>query len=196
MTTPSMTRQEWLEKAVVALRDRFAFCGFEVPAAIRVSIGWPRGSHGRQRAIGQCWSVNASSDKHNEIFISPELGDKTSNVKIIGVLAHELAHATVGTEAGHKKSFKQCAEKIGLCGKMTSTDEGPEFVAFAEKFIKANGDYPAGSLSMTGRKKQSTRMIKCVCSGCGYVARTTNKWIAEVGAPICPSDEIQMEAAV
>lgn len=194
MQTPSMTRQEWLEKAAVALRGRFDALGYEVPAAIRISIGWPRGSHGRARAIGQCWATEASADKHNEIFISPELGNERS-VKIIGVLAHELVHATVGVDAGHKRPFKQCAEKIGLCGKMTATEETPEFIAFAEDFIKANSDYPSGSLSNSSRKKQGTRMIKCSCPDCGYVARTTQKWIADAGAPICPADRSQMEIA-
>ncbi|MEX3924422.1 transcription elongation protein SprT [Paraburkholderia sp. BR10936] len=34
--------------------------------------------------------------------------------------------------------------------------------------------------------KQSTRMIKCECPMCHYIARTSQKWIDEVGPPHCP----------
>lgn len=44
------------------------------------------------------------------------------------------------------------------------------------------------------KKKQTTRMVKVVCAGCGYVARTTHKWLDEAGAPICPCNQEPMEA--
>src|SRR5215469_11455027 len=110
--TPSLERQQWLESAVEALRAKFADVGYTVPQKIRVSIGWPKRA-ASCGAIGECWSTSASSDGHTEIFISPRL---TESVRILDVLAHELDHATVGTDAGHGKAFKQCALKIGLCG--------------------------------------------------------------------------------
>ena len=67
---------------------------------VRVSIGFPRRSFGHP--IGQCWSVDASADGHSEIFISPELGTAEQTSRILGVLAPEVVHATVGTAAGHK----------------------------------------------------------------------------------------------
>jgi hypothetical protein len=184
----SIARQVWLENGVKALRVLFKQRDYEVPANVRVSIGWPKGSHGRGRPIGQCWSVEASSDKHAEIFISPELGTKTSSVRILGTLAHELAHAICGHEAGHKAPFKRCATAVGLEGPMTATTEGAEFVKWAKAHIAKVGPYPAGTLSLLERKKQSTRLIKCECAECGYVARVTRKWIDEVGAPHCPDD--------
>jgi hypothetical protein len=42
------------------------------------------------------------------------------------------------------------------------------------------------------RKKQGTRLIKCECPECGYIARVTAKWLDEAGAPICPTDQISM----
>lgn len=191
--TPSVVRHRWIELAVVALRDRFSQADYVVPPTLRVSVGWPKGSHGRGRAIGQCWSLDASSDKHSEIFVSPELGEQESSVKIMGVLAHEMVHATVGVAFGHKKPFKRCAEAVGLIGKMTSTDEGPEFTGFANRFVGEHGSYPAGRLSLDARKKQSTRLLKCECGDCGYVARITRKWLNDVGAPICPLDRVPLE---
>jgi hypothetical protein len=191
--SPSIRRQLWLEAGAEALRERFASVGYKVPANVRVSIGWPRGSHGKGRAIGQCWGDTASSDKHHEIFVSPELGEKAASVQILGVLAHEMAHATVGVPAGHKAPFKKCAVAIGLEGKMTATTEGADFIAWAKGIVKTLGDYPAGRLSLAGRKKQTTRLLKCECEDCGYNVRVTRKWVESDGAPICPTDKVAMK---
>ena len=40
--TPSLERQQWLERAVEAMRNRFIGAGYTVPQKIRVSIGWPK----------------------------------------------------------------------------------------------------------------------------------------------------------
>ena len=52
--------------------------------------------------------------------------------------------------------------------------------AMLEKWVNQN----SGSLNLDGRKKQSTRMLRCRCMDCGYTLRTTQKWI-EVGVPTC-----------
>ncbi len=33
---------------------------------------------------------------------------------------------------------------------------------------------------------RTTRMIKCYCPQCGYIARVSMKWIRREGAPHCP----------
>jgi hypothetical protein len=78
---------------------------------------------------------------------------------------------------------------------MTETVAGPEFLTWLEPIVTRIGAYPGGSLVATGRKKQTTRMIKCPCEGCGYTVRTTQKWLEDAGAPICPTDAVQMEVA-
>ncbi len=70
------------------------------------------------------------------------------------VLAHELVHATVGTDAGHGKAFKHCALKIGLQGPMRATTATSQFVTWAEALFKRIGLYPAGYL--TDSPKQGT----------------------------------------
>jgi SprT-like family len=187
--TPSLERQQWLERAVEALRIRFTDAGYTVPRRIRVSIGWPKRA-ASCGAIGECWATEKSSDAHSELFISPELSE---GARILDVLAHEMAHATVGSGAGHGKPFKQCALKIGLVGPMRSTTAGPEFLAWGETLFKRIGAYPAGFLTDT--PKQGTRMRKCECPTCGYLARVTRKWISIAGPPICPTDHITMTAA-
>lgn len=187
--TASLDRQKWLEDATAALRQHFRTKGYTVPATVRVSVGWPKGSHGSQHTIGQCWPMAASSDKHSEIFVSPEITAPGNSIKVLGVLAHELVHATVGNEHGHKKPFKQCAIAIGLTGKMTATSESAEFVAWAKALIDKIGKMPAGALAQGLRKKQTTRLLKCECETCGYMARVTRKWVEDAGAPICPTDQ-------
>jgi SprT-like family protein len=191
--TSSLQRQQWLEAAVEALRSRFADAGYRIPEKVRVAIGWAKRA-ASCGAIGECWAVEASSDQHAELFISPEL---TEGARILDVLAHELVHATVdamtGTRVKHGKPFKQCALAIGLQRPMRSTTAGPEFVAWAEALFKRIGPYPAGFLTDT--PKQGTRLGKCECPRCGYLVRVTRKWLTVAGPPICPTDRIAMEVA-
>jgi hypothetical protein len=187
--TPSLERQHWLERAVEAMRNKFIGAGYTVPQKIRVSIGWPKRA-ASCGAIGECWATEASSDRHAELFVSPEL---TEGGRILDVLAHELVHATVGTAAGHRKPFKQCALKIGLQGPMRSTTASPEFEGWTRALMQRIGPYPAGYLTDT--PKQGTRMLKCECATCGYTVRITRKWLTLAGPPICPTDRIPLIAA-
>jgi hypothetical protein len=187
--TSSLERQQWLEFAVEALRERFADAGYRIPREIRFAIGWPKRAT-TCGAVGECWATSASSDHHAELFISPEL---TEGGRILDVLAHELVHATVGTAAGHKKPFRDCALKIGLVGPMRSTTAGPKFRAWAGALMQRIGPYPAGYLIDV--RKQSTRLLKCECATCGYIARVSQKWLTLAGPPICPTDQIKMVAS-
>lgn len=138
---------------------------------------------------------STSSDRRFEIFVSPELGDAEQTSRIIGVAAHELVHATVGTTAGHRKPFKLCALAIGLTGPMTATGESPEFVAWVNDIVVPRiGPYPAGRITWT-HKKQTTRLIKCECNVCNYPVRTTRQWIDGHGTPHCPDHGAMLECA-
>lgn len=185
-------RQDWIDRGVNGLRHLFRTKQYHLPKNVRATVGWPRGNHGKGRAIGQCWSLEVSSDNHAEIFVSPEIGTPKMSARILDILAHECVHATVGTAAGHKAPFKRCAEAIGLTGPMTATVGGPQFRAWAGQHIEKHGPYPAGAIRLDLRSRQSTRLIKCECEDCGYVARVTRKWIASAGTPICPDDNIRM----
>lgn len=201
--TTAADRQAWLDNATSALGAKFQAAGFAVPSNLRVGFGWPKSGRGNHR-IGECWGAQASGDNHHEIFISPSLGipsDATDadrvakSSRIVDVLAHEITHAIVGVEAGHKAPFKHCATAIGLTGKMTATVATPELDAWAHDLVARIGPFPTGGLNAgSGRKKQSTRMLKCVCPDCGYTVRTTRQWLADAGAPICPTDGTTFEA--
>lgn len=184
------TREDWLNVLAARLAPWFEGLGHEVPK-IRVSIGFTsRGM--RSKAIGECWSDCCSKDKVHEIFIVPTIDDP---MRIADILAHEMIHAVVGLDAKHGKKFKKVAKAIGLEGKMTATIAGPDFISRATPILEEIGPIPHAQL--TGRSsekpKQTTRLVKCECSGCGYTARTTRKWL-EAGPPWCPTCMEPLEA--
>lgn len=185
----STLRHQWLNRAAKLLAKRYKQLGRTVPAEVRVAVGMPS----RKRFIGECWANEASSDKHAEIFISAKLPSDDA-VKMLEVLAHELAHAIHGHKVGHKKPFIETVRAIGLEGKPTATHPGPAFKQLVEPWLadpKVLGKYPVGHLNggvlAGGPKKQTVRMIKCECPECGYTVRTSRQWL-EQGAPLCPVD--------
>lgn len=179
------TREGWLECAVAELRDRFARAGHTLPQSIHVTCGWPSArALTARRAVGEAWRPEASATGTCETFISPCLD---SAADVLPVLVHELAHHAVGVEHGHRKPFADCASAVGLLGPMTSTRADDELRLWCQRYEERHGAYPHGRLDSTksGRKKQSTRMLKLTCPECGYLVRTTAQWIA-YGFPTCP----------
>lgn len=177
------------------LTPLFKSVGYEVPK-VRLSCGWPssRGISAKNRTVGQCWAGEAAADGVVQIFISPYLDDVAGPVGVLATLVHEVVHAVVGIKAAHGKLFKKCATAIGLVGKMTATKAGPELRVLQEELSKKLGDYPHSKLDALKSpvKKQSTRMHKAICrhdadlEECGYTVRLSQKWLDQVGAPLCP----------
>jgi hypothetical protein len=184
------TREQWLEQATRMLRPRFKKAGFPIPEKVRVSCGWPHqnGAARKNRRIGECWGPKASVDKITQVFISPTLDDHDGDgVALVGTLAHELVHAAVGVDKGHKGDFVRCGKAVGLEGKPTSMGAGSDLAVEAGKIVAKLGRYPHGRMTPTQRDKvQTTRLLKVQCSDCGYIARVTRKWLDEAGAPLCP----------
>lgn len=194
------TREGWLNAAVELLRPRFKAHKKPIPKQVRVTCGWPSKSAlaAKSRRIGECWSSEASGDKHVEIFISPYLsgarvvgkGDNAKDRGIVGVLdtlVHELVHAAVGLRCGHRGEFKRLALELGLEGPMKSCGAGAELEEDLLKIAKVLGPYPHAKLDkMTnGSKKQTTRLLKVECPGCGCLCRMSRKCVEEPGVPTC-----------
>lgn len=183
-----MTREEWLIELTRKLRSYFENAGYPLPEKIRASCGFPsKGALAtKARRIGECWSCESSDDKHFETFVSPLLSDA---LEVAATQVHELCHAAVGPECGHKKPFRGAMKAVGLEGKPTATNAGPELTAHLQKLIAEIGPYPHAKLTKAGGlKKQGTRMLKLECPSCGYLVRTAAKWL-EVGVPTCPCGE-------
>jgi len=175
------TREEWLMAAAQAVRPLFDEQGAADYPKFRVSCGFPKGG---RKAIGQAWTPKASGDETAELFISPKL-EKLTQYGVVDTLVHELIHAIVGNEEGHKGQFRKLAKAIGLSGKMTATFAEGALEDRMLELVAPLGPYPHAELSSLTVQKQSTRMLKVQCPGCGFTCRTTRKWLDEVGTPTC-----------
>ena len=177
------TRETYLAAATEYLAPLFVAQGYPLPP-VRASVGIPAGgAGGKLKRIGECWSHLASADKTTEIFICPSQSDP---VQVLAILLHELIHAAVGLECGHKGAFKRVAIALGLEGKMTATTPGEQLTRDLATLAASLGDYPHAALNtaLSGRKKQGTRMIKLECSDCGWSCRTAQKNV-DAGCPTC-----------
>lgn len=193
-TTPhDTTRERWLLDALALMRPVFAGLDIQLPEKIRVSCSWPRG--GKRTAIGQAWQSKASSDGTTEIMVSPSIAEKR---QVLATLVHELVHAhqdATGQDMDHGAGFGKTMRKVGLTGKPSKSvaAEGGAWETLWAGIEDALSDYPHAPITPDdGEKKQATRMIKCSCEACGYVARTTQQWIDEPGPPICPCNHQPM----
>lgn len=185
--TKHETREAWLTAGVDALRAHFDAAGFPVPLAVRVSVGWPRAA---RKAVGQCWKQSAAKDGVSQIFISPVTAD---GVAALDTLAHELVHAAIDPFSGHGGKFAKAAKAVGLTkGKPTSAGAGDDLLKTLQRIAKGLGEYPHAALTPHDVVKQSTRLLKVACRECGYIARVTQKWLDEAGAPLCPCNSEPM----
>lgn len=176
-----MTREEWLN---LVLHDHLAPLlaqhGATVPPDCRVSIGFPGGGSARKR-IGECWPRSRSTNGVNEIFINPIVSDPQAMVE---TLLHEAIHAADDCKSGHKGFFRKTALAVGLVGKMTATSAGPALAAWIADVLARVPAYTGGALSLDGRKKQATRMLKHKCADCGAIWRASAAWTM-VCCPCC-----------
>jgi len=181
----NITREDWLNNAVIELRPIFKSVGFPLPDNIRVTCGFPsRHARSLNRAIGEHWSAKASDDNTHEILISPVQDDP---IEVFGILVHELSHSATDGD-GHKGNFPRLVRSLWLEGKPTATVVGEAFKKSFSALIDGLGAYPHARLNINANKKtQSTRMLKAVCKGCGFTIRLSSKW-ADQGLPICSFD--------
>lgn len=181
----AMNREEWLSRATKEFRPWFRAQSLSLPEKIRASVGFPssKGLSNSKRRVGECWRDIASKDGTIEIFISPTIGDP---LRACDVLIHELCHAAVFPAHGHKSEFTKAAKAMGLTGKMSATIASPALVERLNALLPDLGPFPHAELApLSGvTKKQSTRLLKAECSGCGYTIRVTQKWI-DFGLPTC-----------
>lgn len=183
-------REEWLTRAIPDLESMIVNAGAPALKAVRVTVSWPASGH-KGKAIGECYHPSVSADGSSQITINPKLNDP---VEVLGVLLHELIHASVGIDCGHKGAFKRTAKRVGLAGKMKATTPGPELTLRLKGMLTQLGAFPHSPMSMGVRQKvQTTRLLKIECPSCGYTCRTTSKWI-EAGYPTCPCGEEMQDA--
>lgn len=196
-----------IEEAERVLKEAIKFFALKTkPETICVTIQ----SRGRKNAVGWFWSgrwTEKKSDKKsvfNEINMSAEF---LANHDMGELLLHELAHAENNTcdvkdcsGRVHNKHFKSMAERLGLEVKPRDkavvygyTDLAQGGKDFLKKIAFKRELFTSYRVQTTGKSSAGGRLLKCECPGCGYVIRTTQKWI-DVGLPTCVCGE-GMEAA-
>ena len=156
-------REYWLRRAAIFLIDHMARCGL-APVVVRVSCGWPsRGGLGqRQAVIGQCFGPQVCTDGVPQIFVSPRLAE---SVEVLGVLLHELVHASVGLQHKHLAPFSQAARKVGLVGPPTATVVGPALRPLLQEYVAQVGAYPHAAIvpQVKGKVGSRLRLYECGC---------------------------------
>jgi hypothetical protein len=157
-------REVWLERAASFLLDFMVQQGLP-PVAVRVSCGWPsRGGLGARAAVvGQCFPPTMCKDGIPQIFVSPRIDD---SLQVLGTLLHELVHAAVGCQFGHRKEFSQAARRVGLAGPPTATTVGPALRPVLERFLSSYGPYPHAAIQPHVKQKVGSRLrlYQCQCA--------------------------------
>lgn len=196
MSEQILNREAWLQAAVQKLRPMFLGHNYTVPE-IAVSVGWPSsgGLAKKRKTIGQCWYGSMTADNKAQLFISPLLDEVATADGVLATLVHEVVHVIAGPDAKHGPKFVKVMKQLGLTGKPTATVADEDLIVRLGQIAIDLGPFPHSKIVPTPKdpKAQTTRMKKCECETCGYVARTVKKWLDEVGAPICPCNKQQMK---
>lgn len=165
------TREAWLDAAARRMRPWILKAGGEKYPEPLLSVGLPsKGAlSAKRRRIGECWNEK-HADGRCAIFVSPTL-DKS--LAVVDVLLHELIHASVGTDCGHKGAFATVARAIGLEGKLTATHAGEELKGRLEDLCASLGPLPHLPLKNFCRpdKAQKNRQRLYICEHCGQKIR-------------------------
>ena len=181
-----MNRETWLQSAIDEM-DKVFFMenGYELPNQLGVSCGFPRA---RANAIGQCWNPASAKDKTTHMFICPSLDDPIS---VLATLLHEMIHASVGTEVGHKGIFRKLVKEFGLAGKMTATfaEVGSPLEQTLLDMSARLGEYPHSGMfknaARSGPKKEVwVRLVSPVDSD--YKVAILPSVMDTMGAPVDP----------
>ena len=184
-------REEWLNHAAALLNEMIF--GHKGPTNtiwnkdlkdLKISCGFPLGSRGSAKKLGQCLSSSTSESGLTEIYISPTLSDP---VQVLSTLHHEMLHYMVGVDEGHGRVFRSGMNRTGLVGIPTATVPTSVSKMKYNEIISLIGDYPHSKVTIPERGSVGSNLIKVHCVSCGYIARTTQKWLDKAGAPHCPT---------
>lgn len=173
------TREEWLTAALALIRGRVP----AVAARVRVACGFPS-SYTRSGTLSECWPDHASRDGTWEVLISPTVALPT---EVFTLLLGSVLHTLPGAATKGSHGYRTACLDAGLA----PADDAWKGVVATEYLwdtygadLEAIGTYPHAEIQAGAKKHQSTRMLKLTCPACGYIIRTTARWIA-TGVPTC-----------
>ncbi|WP_342627530.1 transcription elongation protein SprT [Nguyenibacter vanlangensis] len=124
------------------MAPRFEALGKPLPP-FRVAVGFT--SRGMNKtAAGECWDKRASQDGRFEIFVGPQVRGAEDAAFI---LAHELIHAAVGLQHGHKGEFERIALLMGFPRPLTQIARmTPAMREWIDPLLSAIGNIPHAPL--------------------------------------------------
>jgi hypothetical protein len=173
MNPKFQTREAWLQAAAELtgklLRAAPNGCAATVPV-FHVSVGFPKGHHGRGRAIGQCWDGSSSKDGACHVFVCPTL---PTAAEVLPTLLHEQIHATVGCAEKHRGAFAKTMKAVGMVKPWTQSNPGPELFEKLRLIAEELGPYPHAALKapIRGKVGSRLRLYECDCPVKVRVAR-------------------------
>ena len=173
------TREEWLTAALSIIRT-------EVPsltARIRVACGFPS-TFRRSGTLAESWPSDASGDATHEVMVSPTVAIPA---QVFPLLLGQALHALPGAMSRESATWQAACIDAGLAPadpKWTTLEATEDLWNRFGNALEALGDYPHAEIAAGVRKTQATRMLKLTCPACGYIVRTTGKWLS-TGLPTC-----------
>ncbi len=192
-----------VQEAERIIREAVTHFGLTVkPEQICITVQ----SAGRKKAVGWFGPERWQEGKKNTVHEINMSAEHIQNYDMGELMLHELAHAennALGVKdcsgRQHNKKFKAMAERLGLVVKERDksvgygfTDLGDEARKFLFRVDFDKTPFKAFRRGNAPAKKAGSRLVKCECAECGYVVRTTRKWLDEVGAPLCPCNQEAM----
>lgn len=182
-TTTNQEREDWLVAAGDYLMndildDACAAHDLNRPP-VKYSISFAPNTRTGSKTMACCSSRAASTGGYNEIFISPEL-DGAKSIDVLGVLLHELIHAYLDNQDGHRGRFAKIAHSVGFQTPLTQFHPSDDLIELMSSYIDILGNIPHAALNYGDiRKKQKGRhiLVECTTEGCEFKFRTSRKQI-------------------
>ena len=133
-----------------------------------------KGSH----ALGLCYAKSSSTGNKRVIEVDRETDDLWETIDTV---AHEVTHAVLDENEGHKGRFPKLVKDLfKLGGKPTATTPTEEMKELFYDFLLENGGYPHIAFRPRHRK-QTTRMVKVWCTDFTCVGGTEKSMLQGIG---------------
>jgi len=195
------TREVWLNATMAVVVDEILSLvatahNIDLPP-VRYSVTAPKTTGQKKgKVLGECWSRAASSDGHNEIFLTSLLGESDS-IQVLAVSIHEYIHAMLDNQHGHGGPFITLCTAAGLQGgptgrsaaSFTATVPTPALIDHLKEIIADLGDFPHAAMApaLNGKKTQKNRQLLVACNRCDFKFRASQKTIDSIKYTDCLS---------
>lgn len=169
------SREDWLRACLTRVTAGWP-AGSDLPENTRISVGFPleRNPQGGIKEIAH-YRPSQSDGGVYEIFVAPTLGDSLEVARAVAIEASRIATQR-DPDPRTREALNDRARRV--------VETLPPY---PHKALKVEATGRARAIRPAGAPRPGSRLIKAQCTGCGYIARTTRKWITTVGPPVCPA---------